>query len=132
MSAGTPRTAPHYSLREIHTLAHGGRSVRVGTTRALHPIIARLSCDRRQAVAFAIRVVLSLVEDDFAESVTLHDGTRADVYGLQTREGAWYVKLMITPRYPGRDDRLEVDILSCHPPRHDLRTRRGIIVAQPE
>lgn len=124
--------APHYPLREVHALVRGGRGLWVGTTRALNPIMAQFGCDRRHAIVFARRIVLSLTEDDFVETVMLCDGTPADVYGLELSGGSWYVKFMITPQTSARDDLLEVDLVSCHPPLHDLRTRRGIIPADTE
>jgi len=82
-------------------------------------IMQARSCSATEAVAFARVAVLSLSADCFSETVRMARDAEADVYGKVIDGMPWYIKL--------RADGDGVDLLSCHLPDRDIKTRGGVV-----
>ena len=123
----TPRSEqPLYPLSQVQALVKQGRYY-VGTTRAVNPVIGVKRCTVTEARGYARAVVLALDGANFAGTETLADEREADVYGCWNEDQGWYVKVLIAAINPGKDDRLEVEIISCDPPTQDLQTLSELI-----
>lgn len=75
----------------------------------------------RAGIRFAKALTARMTEDNFAQTVSLHQG-KADVYGICEDGVGWYIKLDIDPEGPEGD---EVTFISLHPLERPLQTNSG-------
>ena len=116
------RGHPFHDLREFQSQAQKSR-IRFCN----RPLDAVERCmgfeDVAEARDFIREAIAELTLDDFVKPTILDLGDEADVYGWKDHEGrGWYIKFAFSKRH----DRFEV--VSFHPPEHDLFTRSGRVL----
>jgi hypothetical protein len=90
---------------------------------AIDKVVTVFGCSRRAARTIIQQIVCGLTVMDYARSIQLQNGVRADEYGRMFHDYGWYIKLVINA------DDGECEVWSCHLTRHALRTRAQTIRA---
>jgi hypothetical protein len=109
-----------HPLETVKELATKG-TMRLSVTKAREPLVRHLGTTGA-ARAFAREVILTLTENDYAETVEQRFGLALDVYGMRVEQILWFIKIAIELDTDGEDFLL---VLSFHPAEKAIRTKGG-------